>query len=34
MCGRGPASATYFMNKFRTLGFLDYDGTIKIHGSL
>jgi len=25
---------SYFMNKFRKLGFIDYNGTIKVHGSL
>ena len=24
----------FFMNKFRTLGFIDYNGAIKVNGSL
>ena len=25
---------SYFMNKFRKLGFIDYNGTVKVHSSL
>ena len=42
-CSPGPkarsAGATrsrvsHFMNKFRTLGFIDYNGTLEVHSSL
>jgi CRP/FNR family transcriptional regulator, cyclic AMP receptor protein len=39
-CGETEIIATtrsrvsYFMNKFRRLGFIDYNGTVKVHSSL
>jgi len=34
MVGTTRSRINFFMNKFRTLGFIDYDGHIKIHNSL
>jgi CRP-like cAMP-binding protein len=34
MVGTTRARVNYFMNKFRQLGFIDYNGTIKVHSSL
>lgn len=32
--GTTRARVNHFMNKFRDLGFIEYDGTIKVNGSL
>ena len=34
MIGTTRARVTFFMNKFRKLGFIDYKGDIKVHNSL
>jgi CRP/FNR family cyclic AMP-dependent transcriptional regulator len=34
MVGTTRARVNYFMNKFRQLGFIDYNGTIEVHSSL
>jgi CRP-like cAMP-binding protein len=34
MIGTTRSRVSVFMNKFRKLGFIDYNGTIKVHGSL
>jgi CRP/FNR family cyclic AMP-dependent transcriptional regulator len=34
MIGTTRSRVSFFMNKFRKLGFIDYNGTIKLHSSL
>jgi CRP/FNR family transcriptional regulator, cyclic AMP receptor protein len=34
MIGTTRSRVSQFMNKFRQLGFIDYNGTIKVHSSL
>jgi CRP-like cAMP-binding protein len=34
MIGTTRSRVNYFMNKFRNLGFIEYNGTIKVHSSL
>ena len=34
MIGTTRSRVSHFMNKFRKLGFISYDGTIKVHRSL
>ena len=34
MIGTTRSRVNFFMNKFRRLGFIDYNGTIKVHDSL
>jgi CRP/FNR family cyclic AMP-dependent transcriptional regulator len=34
MIGTTRSRVSFFMNKFRKLGFIDYNGTIKVHSSL
>jgi CRP/FNR family transcriptional regulator, cyclic AMP receptor protein len=34
MIGTTRSRVSHFMNKFRKLGFIDYNGTIKVHSSL
>jgi CRP/FNR family cyclic AMP-dependent transcriptional regulator len=34
MIGTTRSRVNYFMNKFRQLGFIDYNGTIEVHSSL
>jgi CRP/FNR family cyclic AMP-dependent transcriptional regulator len=34
MVGTSRTHVNFFMNKFRQLGFIDYNGEIKVHGSL
>ena len=34
MIGTTRSRVSFFMNKFRKLGFIDYDRDIKVHGSL
>jgi CRP/FNR family transcriptional regulator, cyclic AMP receptor protein len=34
MIGTTRARVSFFMNKFRKLGFIDYNGTLKVHTSL
>jgi len=34
MIGSTRPRVNYFMNKFRKLGFLDYNGTLRVHSSL
>ena len=34
MVGTTRARVNYFMNKFRQLGFIDYNGAIEVHSSL
>jgi CRP/FNR family cyclic AMP-dependent transcriptional regulator len=34
MIGTTRSRVSHFMNKFRQLGFIDYNGTIKVHSSL
>ena len=34
MIGTTRSRVSYFMNKFRKLGFLDYDGGVHVHSSL
>jgi CRP-like cAMP-binding protein len=34
MVGTTRSRVNFFMNKFRRLGFIDYNGTLKIHASL
>jgi CRP-like cAMP-binding protein len=34
MVGTTRSRVNFFMNKFRELGFIDYNGGLKIHGSL
>ena len=32
--GRGSRRVSFFMNKFRQLGLIDYNGQIEVHSSL
>jgi hypothetical protein len=34
MIGTTRSRVSYFMNRFRKLGFIDYDGRIQVHKSL
>jgi len=34
MIGTSRTNVNFFMNKFRQLGFIDYNGSIKVHRSL
>jgi hypothetical protein len=34
MIGTTRSRVNYFMNKFRKLGFIEYNGTLRIHSSL
>jgi CRP/FNR family cyclic AMP-dependent transcriptional regulator len=34
MIGTTRSRVSYFMNKFRKLGFIDYNGGIEVHSSL
>jgi hypothetical protein len=34
MIGTTRSRVSFFMNKFRKLGFIDYNGTIEVHSSL
>jgi hypothetical protein len=34
MIGTTRSRVSYFMNRFRKLGFMDYDGRIRVHESL
>jgi len=34
MVGTTRARVSFFMNRFRKLGFIEYNGTLKIHSSL
>jgi CRP/FNR family cyclic AMP-dependent transcriptional regulator len=34
MIGTTRSRVSYFMNKFRKLGFIDYNGKIEVHNSL
>jgi DNA-binding IclR family transcriptional regulator len=34
MVGTTRSRVYYFMNKFRRLGFIDYNGTLQVHSSL
>jgi hypothetical protein len=34
MIGTTRARVSFFMNKFRRLGFIDYNGTLRVHRSL
>ena len=34
MIGTTRSRVSFFMNKFRRLGFIDYNGTLRIHSSL
>jgi hypothetical protein len=34
MIGTTRSRVSFFMNKFRKLGFIDYDGQIEVHNSL
>ena len=34
MIGTTRSRVSFFMNKFRRLGFIDYNGTIEVHNSL
>ena len=34
MIGTTRSRVSFFMNKFRKLGLIDYNGSIEIHGSL
>jgi CRP-like cAMP-binding protein len=34
MVGTTRSRVNFFMNRFRTLGFIEYNGTLKVHGSL
>jgi hypothetical protein len=34
MIGTTRSRVNFFMNKFRKLGFIEYDGTIKVNSSL
>jgi CRP-like cAMP-binding protein len=34
MIGTTRSRVNYFMNKFRQLGFIEYNGTLKVHSSL
>jgi CRP/FNR family transcriptional regulator, cyclic AMP receptor protein len=34
MIGTTRARVSFFMNKFRKLGYIDYNGNVKVHNSL
>lgn len=34
MVGTTRSRVNFFMNKFRRLGFIEYNGTLKVHASL
>jgi CRP/FNR family cyclic AMP-dependent transcriptional regulator len=34
MIGTTRARVSFFMNKFRRLGFIDYNGNLEVHNSL
>jgi CRP/FNR family transcriptional regulator, cyclic AMP receptor protein len=34
MVGTTRSRVSFFMNKFRKLGFIDYNGTLQVHSSL
>jgi hypothetical protein len=34
MIGTTRSRVNYFMNRFRKLGFIDYNGTLEVHSSL
>ena len=34
MVGTTRSRVNFFMNKFRTLGFIEYNGDLKVHNSL
>jgi hypothetical protein len=34
MVGTTRPRISFFMNKFRKLGFIDYNGTLRVHSSL
>jgi hypothetical protein len=34
MIGTTRSRVSFFMNKFRQLGFIDYNGHVKVHSSL
>ena len=34
MVGTTRSRVSFFMNKFRKLGFIDYNGTLEVHSSL
>jgi CRP/FNR family cyclic AMP-dependent transcriptional regulator len=34
MIGTTRSRVSHFMNKFRELGFIDYNGTMEVHSSL
>ena len=34
MIGTTRSRVSHFMNKFRQLGFIDYNGTLEVHSSL
>ena len=34
MIGTTRSRVSHFMNKFRQLGFIDYNGTMEVHSSL
>ena len=34
MVGTTRSRVSHFMNKFRQLGFIEYNGTLKVHNSL
>jgi hypothetical protein len=34
MIGTTRSRVSHFMNKFRKLGFIEYNGTLKVHSSL
>ena len=34
MIGTTRSRVSFFMNKFRKLGFIDYNGTLRVHSSL
>jgi CRP/FNR family cyclic AMP-dependent transcriptional regulator len=34
MVGTTRSRVSFFMNKFRKLGFIDYNGTLEVHNSL
>jgi DNA-binding IclR family transcriptional regulator len=34
MIGTTRSRVSHFMNKFRDLGFIEYNGTLKVHSSL
>jgi hypothetical protein len=34
MIGTTRSRVSFFMNRFRKLGFIDYNGTLRVHSSL